>query len=297
MVKSILVVDADDESRKLLCHLLQIFGYDEIREAKDGLEAMVHLAQKSPDCVVLDILTPKLDGFLLSEIVRHVPRFREIPVVLMGSVLDPSVIEKGIKVGAYAFLEKPLTAAGIKKVLAGIQKASISSLKMSKAAQLIIPEISAAAKGMLTLIFGQQSKIIKIEEFTTEMRKKPWEVSGIIRAKGGVVMEIALGVSLEMAKALAGWLGKKDLSPVSVGQAEGEFLTSILTRSLKRIEDTYAVKSEAAQVSFNKPLAINPQATEAYVIQLRVAMQRAILQKQLTICLVVTLQSSRDVIG
>lgn len=289
MVKSILVVDADDESRKQLCHLLQILGYDEIKQAKDGLEAMEQLAQKSPDCVVFDILTPKLDGFLLSEIVSNVPRFHEIPVVLMGSALHPSVIEKGMKVGAYAFLEKPLTVEGIKKILAGIQKSSKSSLKMSKPAQLIIPEIAAAAKGMLTLIFGQQGKIIRIEEFTTEMNKKSWEVSGIIRAKGGVAMEIALGVSLEMAKTLAGWLGKKDLSPVSVGQAEGEFLTSILTRSLKGIAATYALKAEAAQVSFNSPLAINSQATEAYVIELRVAMQRAVLQKQLTICLVATL--------
>jgi two-component system, chemotaxis family, chemotaxis protein CheY len=289
VVKSILVVDADNESRKLLCRFLQILGHEEIREAKDGLEAMEQLVQKSPDFVLFDMQTPKIDGFLLSEIVSHVKRFHGIPVVLMGAVLDSSIIEKGMQAGAYAFLEKPLTPEGIKKVLSGIPKPTISPLKMSKSAQVVIPEIATAAKGMLTLIFGQQGKIIKIEEFTNEMKKKHWEVSGIIRAKGGVAMEIALGISLEMAKSLAAWLGKKDLSPISVGQAEGEFLTSILKRALKPIGVAYALKPETAQVSFNSPLPINPQATEAYVIQLRVAMQRSILQKQLTIFLVVTL--------
>ncbi len=289
MMKSILVADADDESRKLLCRLLQVFGYDEIKEAKDGLEAIEQIAQKSPELVVIDTKIPKLDGFLLAEILQNVPRFREIPVVLMSASLDSSVMEKGMHAGAYAFLEKPLTSEGVKKVLAGIQKPATSSIKMSESAQIIVPEIGAVAKGMLTLIFGQQGKIIKIEEFTTDMKKKPWEVSGIIRAKGMLTIEIALGVSLEMAKSLAGWLGKKDLSPVSLGLAEGEFLTSILKRSLKGIEHTHIVKPEAAQVSFDAPLAISSQATEAYVIHLRVAMQRAILQKQLTLFLVVTL--------
>jgi len=291
---SILIADSDDKSRQLLAKLLNIFGYTDVTEVKDGLTALEIIAKNSPSAAIIDANIPGINCFLMSEILHFVPRFRETSVILMKSSIDSAFMEKSILSGAYSFLEKPLTAEGIKHVLSGIKSPQLTSLKMSQTSKFLVDEIAKTTKAMLTLIFGQQGKVIKIEEMPSDLRQKTWEVAGVIRASGNVNLEIALGATKKIAKLLANWLGKKDLdTPATLGQAEGEFLDGILKRTLKNISHAYTLKSVPAQVGFNMPLPLSPKAEECFVIYLRVAMQSALLQKQLTLALVVTISSTK----
>lgn len=287
---SVLIVDNSEESIKILTRLLPIFGYEPIYYAKNGLEAMNIINQKIPSVIIADASLSGFDSFLLSEIIHFVPRYRNTSVILMGADINSDLIEKSMLSGVYAFLEKPVTAENVKKVLGSVKAPTISSLKLSTNTEVILTELSKTTKAMLTLIFGQQGRIIKIEELPLELRKKTWEVVGIIKAEGPTTIEIALGTSKQIAKNLATWQGKKNLDTNNtLGQAEGEFIAAILKRSFTAINNIYPVKASLAHVSFNAELPINPKASESYVIYLRVAMQQAILQKQLTLALIVTI--------
>jgi two-component system chemotaxis response regulator CheY len=288
--KSILVADSDTGSLELLCRLLKIFGYDNITKAEDGLDALFQVTQKAPDLVVVDANLPKLDGFLLAEILHNVTRFREISVVLMSTSMNTATMEKGMLAGAYAFLEKPLTPEGVKSVLGGASAPqAIYPENMSKPSQAVVSEFSEAAKRMLNLIFGQPAKVLKVDQASAEFLAKTWDYTAQVTLEGAAKIELSLGVSAEVVKAISLGLGKKDQTQGALGQALGNLLSSVVDRAIGRVNETYAVKPGQVQVAFGSTFNTGATPKERYVVQLRVAMQSAILRKQLSVPLLVGL--------
>ena len=59
---NIMVVEDDTNSRKLMCTVLEQYGYNTI-PATDGVDALEMLEKKHVDLIVLDIMMPRMDGF------------------------------------------------------------------------------------------------------------------------------------------------------------------------------------------------------------------------------------------
>jgi CheY-like chemotaxis protein len=78
----LLVVDDDPQVVDLVRQLLDDQSY-EIKSASDGEEALEEIARQRPDVVLLDLLMPRMDGFGVIEALRHDPRYRDIPVVVL----------------------------------------------------------------------------------------------------------------------------------------------------------------------------------------------------------------------
>jgi CheY-like chemotaxis protein len=101
--RTILVVEDDEDLRRLLRTALTLSGYD-VDEAGDGLEALVKLDHSPPDLVVLDVMLPQISGLVVQqELAAHVLT-QDIPVVIItGSGADLA------HVGAACILRKPVT--------------------------------------------------------------------------------------------------------------------------------------------------------------------------------------------
>ena len=101
--QTILVVEDDEDLRRLFRTALTIAGYD-VQEAGNGLEALHKIDQNPPDLVVLDVMLPQISGLAVKqEIAAHVLT-RHIPVVIItGSTLDLSGLE------ATCLLRKPIS--------------------------------------------------------------------------------------------------------------------------------------------------------------------------------------------
>jgi CheY-like chemotaxis protein len=86
--KTILVVEDDEELRRMFRTSLLLEGFDVI-EAGDGLDALTRIDRDPPDLVVLDLMLPSLSGVAVrQEIAAHVLT-REIPVVVVtGSAMN-----------------------------------------------------------------------------------------------------------------------------------------------------------------------------------------------------------------
>lgn len=102
---SILVADDSITTRTLERNILQSAGY-EVKVAADGVEAWMMLRQAGCDLLVSDVNMPRLDGFQLTERIRSDPRLKDLPVVLVTSLDDPSDRERGVAVGADAYIVK-----------------------------------------------------------------------------------------------------------------------------------------------------------------------------------------------
>ena len=105
----VLVVDDVPANRELLEGFLEEAGYD-VRQARDGIEALEAVAADEPDLILLDIDMPRLDGITVCERLKADPVRRLIPIVILTSSNDPSTRLRGIAAGADDYLSKPFDA-------------------------------------------------------------------------------------------------------------------------------------------------------------------------------------------
>jgi two-component system chemotaxis sensor kinase CheA len=103
--KSVLVVEDSFTSRTLLKNILEASGYS-VKTAIDGEDAFSHLKSGEFDAVVSDVQMPKMDGFRLTQNIRRDKDLSHLPVILVTSLDSPADKEKGIDVGANAYIVK-----------------------------------------------------------------------------------------------------------------------------------------------------------------------------------------------
>jgi two-component system chemotaxis sensor kinase CheA len=103
--RSLLVVEDSITTRTLLKNILQTAGYA-VTTAVDGIDAMDHLRGGEFDLVVSDVAMPRMDGFDLTARIRADKRLAELPVVLVTALESQRDKERGIDVGANAYIVK-----------------------------------------------------------------------------------------------------------------------------------------------------------------------------------------------
>jgi two-component system chemotaxis sensor kinase CheA len=101
----VLVVDDSLTTRSLEQSILEAHGY-EVAVAGDGLEALARLRSEPLDLVVADLEMPRMDGYALTAEIRRDERLRHLPVVLVTSLDSPEHRERGVAVGADAYIVK-----------------------------------------------------------------------------------------------------------------------------------------------------------------------------------------------
>ncbi len=100
----ILVVDDDAFIRRLVVDVLELEGYG-VHEAADGAAGVLAYDGLRPDCVVLDVMMPGLDGF---EVLRRIRAAEEMPVpVVMLTAASAESAGRSWRGGADFFLRKP----------------------------------------------------------------------------------------------------------------------------------------------------------------------------------------------
>jgi two-component system, NtrC family, nitrogen regulation response regulator NtrX len=129
MNQQILVVDDEERIRQSLNGILRDEGY-EVREAKDGAQALKQIESDSPDLILLDIWMPGMDGIeTLGRIKEQSP---QLPVIMISGHANIELAVKAAKLGAYDFIEKPLS---LEKVLLTVTNAlTLSKLEQENRA-------------------------------------------------------------------------------------------------------------------------------------------------------------------
>lgn len=105
LISRILVVDDSITTRTLEKNILEAAGYHVIT-AIDGIEALKCLDEHAIDLIVTDIEMPKMDGFALTRAIRDHADYNRLPVILVTSLESQAHREKGMMVGADAYIVK-----------------------------------------------------------------------------------------------------------------------------------------------------------------------------------------------
>lgn len=108
MTRSVLVVDDEPNIVLSLEFLIKQAGY-EVRIARDGDAALKAIEERLPDLVLLDVMMPKRDGFDVCETIRANPVWKEIPIIMLTAKGRDIEREKGLALGADAYITKPFS--------------------------------------------------------------------------------------------------------------------------------------------------------------------------------------------
>jgi two-component system, cell cycle response regulator DivK len=118
MTQRILVVEDQEDNRRIIRDLLTSAGYDMI-EAVDG-EAGVRLAEtERPDLILMDIQLPLLDGHEATRRIKQDPELRHIPIIVVTSYALSGDDAKAIAAGCDGYVAKPFSP---RQLLATIRK-------------------------------------------------------------------------------------------------------------------------------------------------------------------------------
>ncbi|MEO3786495.1 response regulator [Actinocorallia sp. B10E7] len=106
----VLVVDDDEVIRQLIAVNLQLEGF-EVHTAVDGRDCLDRVRQVAPDVITLDVMMPRLDGWVTAVRLREDPETAGIGVVMITARAQERDVERGLGIGVDAYVTKPFDPA------------------------------------------------------------------------------------------------------------------------------------------------------------------------------------------
>src|SRR3954447_21091204 len=174
---SVLIIDDEPNIRRMVGALLSAEGY-EVRDAPDGATGLARAAESDPDVLLLDLMMPgELDG--MATLTRMREALPDVPVVMMSGRAGLSDAVKATKLGAFNFLEKPLSPEGVLLALA-------SALELRQARQ----EARAlrADLGLSGEMIGESAAMAKVRAMIA--RVAPSDARVLITGESGTGKEL-----------------------------------------------------------------------------------------------------------
>ena len=86
--KSILIVDDEPDAIEFVKAVLSDIGEFKIISAKDGREGIDKATSDKPDLIILDVIMPGTDGFLVFHELRNTPATKDTPIIMLTGVAD-----------------------------------------------------------------------------------------------------------------------------------------------------------------------------------------------------------------
>jgi two-component system chemotaxis response regulator CheY len=120
-VSSVLIVEDSATTRALIRSVIEDIGEDmDTVEAASGFEALKLLPTEAFDLIITDINMPDINGLELINFVRTNPRYSHIPFIIVTTERSKEDREKGLALGANAYVTKPFTTDELQEVITRI---------------------------------------------------------------------------------------------------------------------------------------------------------------------------------
>jgi len=108
MSRRILVVDDQEDNRRILRDLLTASGF-EVIEGKTGEEGVALAEERGPDLILMDIQLPGIDGYEATRQIKAKPALSATPLIVVTSYALSGDDAKAFAAGADAYVSKPFS--------------------------------------------------------------------------------------------------------------------------------------------------------------------------------------------
>jgi|SRR3954454_23499115 DNA-binding response OmpR family regulator len=143
MPARVLIADDNSQNADLLGEYLEGSEF-QVAVAADGEETLAQVRSFKPDVLLLDIMMPKLSGFEVCKRLKADPATRQLPVLMITALDQPSDIERAVEAGTDDFLTKPIH----QRELVSRVRALVESRKSKDVLEQAISYIEAVDRGV-----------------------------------------------------------------------------------------------------------------------------------------------------
>ena len=207
----ILIVDDNNENRRVLASVLSKNKHYDLTLANDGASAVESVFTEIPDLILLDIMMPGMDGFQVAEKLKNDERSSFIPILFITANSDSESISKAFKSGGLDYITKPfnheelLARVNVQVQIKNFQDELKAKNKLLESRKLLLVEEVNEKTRMVddistALITALESANILNDTDTGNHIKRVSEYAGILAEKKtgdmGFVKQIKLYASL-----------------------------------------------------------------------------------------------------
>ncbi|HEY9799530.1 MAG TPA: PAS domain S-box protein [Leptolyngbyaceae cyanobacterium] len=153
--KTILIVDDDAHIRELLHQQLENEGYN-VREAKDGMEAIQQIKIIRPDLIILDVMMPQINGFDVAAVLKNDPQTADIPIIILSIIENK---ERGYHIGIDRYLSKPINTEQLLNEIGSLLTQVTSSKKV-----LVVDQNESTLKTISDVLQAQGYNVIEASD-------------------------------------------------------------------------------------------------------------------------------------
>lgn len=108
MTRRILIVEDQEDNRRILTDLLVNAGY-EVVYAVSGDEGVAKAGEQKPDLILMDIQLPGIDGYEATRLIKSDMSLSHIPIIIVTSYALTGDKQKAIEAGGDAYYAKPFS--------------------------------------------------------------------------------------------------------------------------------------------------------------------------------------------
>src|SRR5881398_3694890 len=108
MLKKILVVEDNEDNRRILVYRLRKIGQFDIREAANGLQAIEAVQHDPPDLIFMDLKMPVMDGWEATRRIRQMDVGQSVRIIALTAQAMAGDEQKALSIGCDDYLAKPV---------------------------------------------------------------------------------------------------------------------------------------------------------------------------------------------
>ncbi len=124
MPKKVLVVEDSTTMRSLIASTVEELPGFTVIAVGNGFEALKALPLQTFDLIITDINMPDINGLEIVNFVKNHPNYRTIPLIIVSTEQSEEDIQKGLALGASAYVTKPFKPDELRKTVQGLLKSS-----------------------------------------------------------------------------------------------------------------------------------------------------------------------------
>ena len=116
-MKKVLVIDDNPTIVELIKYAMSLQGTYQVSVAYDGIQGLERIYADQPDCVIIDVKMPRLDGYQLVRCLRGDARTIDLPLIILSALTRAEDEMTGLLSWVDAYLTKPFRPSALNEAI------------------------------------------------------------------------------------------------------------------------------------------------------------------------------------
>lgn len=262
----IYIIDDDKTNLEILSLFLKKNGFRVIAET-EIVKGIQEIFEVVPDLIILDILMPELNGFRACSILKKSPKTRDIPIIFLTALKDTEDKVKGLELGAYDYITKPvqypellsrinscLKISQLTKKLKAQNKRLLAEVKARKEAEIQLKETEEKLKTIINnslqgmVVVDLEGRIIFINQQAEKLFNRPRHI--LLGETLGIPAELNTISELEIPRKKGEVITVEMRAVPIIWNSKGAYLISLIDiTERKKMEQELRILYQASEQS------------------------------------------------